>query len=261
MAEQTATPATEPVQTPPPVATQTPEIVLSDEAKAAGFTAEDFKHPEYGAKAKSLYDGFQKSGERRSKAEKEASEIKAFIQSNPKVLKAVKEQWRELQGLPPEEPAPDVKEPETPDPVERGDARTALSELYAHIGKGDPYAGRAAYFKPDANGVTLCDRVESELRLLNPALPPAEKIRIAMSRVNLQGPPQATTQTPPPPTTSASGETDRGSAGSPPPRDPSKMTDEEIIQRALKKGGYADLPTFLTSHSLTEKARMSGQMR
>ena len=250
MADAAATPVPAPVAPPVP-STPEPELVLSEEAKAAGFTADDFKHPEYGTKTKSLYTGFQKAGERASKAEKDYHEVKSFINANPKLKAAFVDTIRELQGTPavPAPAATPAASPEDePDPEQMRLADLALRDLYLHLGQGDPYKGKDVYLKEWADDV---ERV-----LPSTAGTPADRLnaareRIALERFKAAKEKEATPATPPPPPdTTVRSETDRGAANAPDGK--LDLSDTAIVQRALKAGGLT---------SLSELAHLSGAMR
>ena len=235
--------ATPPVA--PPITTQ-PDFQLTDDARAAGFTEAHFAHPEYGKATKELYKGFQKRSEESAKAKKDLADWKAFINANPDVRTIVMQTVRKLNGLPPEEAPPK----DDPDDQTRHDdlsADLALQELYAHLGKGDPYAGRVTYAKEWA------EDVQAELPLL--VGKPSERLRKAMEIVTLRRGHRSTVATPPPPPppdTSAASETDRGTASDGAPKKETDFSDEAIMMRALKKHGVTDL---------TEFAKLTGALR
>ena len=204
-------------------------VELTEEAKAAGFTAEDFENPQYGPKARTLYKGFQEKAERAAKVERDLNEITRFIQSNPEIVKAIKTAY--VGGQAPEL-EPERASGNEPDPmaeIRLVKVDRVLDRLYSQLGKGDYDAGKALFDKDYVDDVTQV------VKMLNPSLDPGTKLTQAMNIVMAQ----RGAAKPPVVVDPAATSGLRGGGSSAPPKEKpiAERTDADIREAAFRAAG------------------------
>lgn len=238
MADDNATqgvPASSAAPAPVAAAPAVPEAIeISPEAAAAGFTKDDFSHPEYGGKTKNLYKGFQSASQRAKDAERQFNDYKTqwqtFLQTDPAFKKAVAEYKARSEGTAQNsDNAPNDGAEAPADPQSIVDAKLALQGFYSHLGQGDPMKG-AQVFK---------DQWEGDINsFFNTAWngSPQDQLRLAHEFLTLKrGLSQKTNTSPPPPPPGDTGaETGRGAATgtSQKPTNPWDIAAQQVLGKA-----------------------------
>lgn len=231
-------PSVNPQETDPP----SQELQLDEESTGAGFTSEDFKHPQYGQKAKTLYQGFQKASEARRKIEKEHNEVLTFLKSNPKVSQAIREAYAELNGAggdeTPEKEPPTNREVPGKSPQGRPDVEVATLALYTKLGNGDPFKGKSEYEKNYADDFSkILPRYNgTPMQLIEYVLEHIQRDRAQASNKNDTGT-----------DTKSGSERTRGTTSAGPRKHATEMTDDEISVAALREAGFSDFRAMMSS--------------
>lgn len=200
----------------------------------SGFTADDFKHPQYGGKAKQLYRGWQKRMEEAKGFKKKADDYEALIRYSPEVNKAVKTWLRTQQGLPPEEATP-AEEPSGKteiSPADQVEAKLAFHSIYASLGQGDPIKGEEIFdreYHPE---------IEKFLQATN-GKDPKRTLRVAMEYIALKKGNTAKPQAPVvvAPETASGGERGGGTEQSAPEKPPANAW--EAVEQEARRQGYS----------------------
>lgn len=218
------------------------ELQLDEESFSAGFTAEDFKHPQYGQKAKTLYQGFQKASEARRKIEKEHAEVLTFLKSNPRVSQAIQEAYAELNGAggtgTSGKDAPSDSGTPGESPQGRPDVEAATLALYTKLGNGDPFKGKIEYEQHYADEFSkILPRYNgTPMQRIEYALEHIQRARAAVSNTT-----ETVTDT------KAGSERTRGTSAAGPRKPATDMTDDEIALAALREAGFSDFRSMLSS--------------
>jgi hypothetical protein len=245
-------PATPAVAT-PPIASPTPPVETPPQYDG-GFTKADFDHPEYGTKARNLYQGFQKATTRAAEIEKESAQSKAaleelrtLVQRNPSLREAITAAYegRSIPKGPEQAPAEEETEEQklrreiSEENESKLNARMAMRDTYVRLGNGNALEGEKLFREK------FHDKVNANLDRINRASA-SDLLDIALKLAQMDAP-QPTTNapaTPPPPEPSVRGET-RGDGGTGPEEVPPKSDSPEYLAWVLRKSGCSDVGDFL----------------
>lgn len=211
------------------------QIELTQEAVAAGFTKDDFAHPQYGPKAKNLYQGFQKATETASKAKKDMDEVNhrltLMYQSDPEVKRAIDGYVKKMGG---ETTAETLDEPEGADTRKLND-QMAFNNFYAHLGAGDPVKGQELFGSQQPEYKKVFDSFYGK-DMLQALLVAKELVTLRAEAQKTRG--AAAPQAQPATNVQTAGESGRGTATNPAGA-PAKSI-SEAADRWARSMGFAD---------------------